>query len=99
MRITGRVLLRLEKGIKIPKAVKYNIVVCRHLLKAHLKKYHNKIKEDLEQWMKMASFNWLAFSTEVVLFQVLPIATSNVLPSEVSSFFYPFGSIHRTLPY
>lgn len=37
----------------------------------------NKIKEDLEQWMKMASFNWLAFSTEVVLFQVLPIATSN----------------------
>jgi len=35
-------------------------------------------KTCLEQWMKMAAFNWLTFSTEVVLFkfQFLPVTPS-----------------------
>ncbi len=44
--IAGRVLLRLEEGVKIPEAA-LNKVVCWHLLEAHLSENLLKLRPDL----------------------------------------------------
>ena len=77
MRISGRMLLRLEQGIKIPEAA-FDIFVSRHFRKAHFEKDLTEFITDLEEWVEMATWGRETLSVKVVLFEgcCFPFATT-----------------------
>lgn len=77
MSISGRMLLRLEKSIKIPETG-FSKTVGRHLLETHFKENFTELLTHLHQGMKMATLRRNTSSLKIVLFEgsILPFTTT-----------------------